>query len=163
MLQIAIEAICCGILAYAALRDVVTRTVPNSVSLILVAFGIIRGISANTLLLSTVIAGMVLSVAILLWRMRLFGGGDVKLLASACLLVSPQEVPGLLASIALIGGVLACFYIVARNVRPLPSRQHRLSLFYRIARAELWRINRRGSLPYAFAIAFGTITQLVRH
>ena len=163
MLQIAIDATCGSFLVYAALHDVATRTIPNFIPAILVGFGFIHDIVANTTSLSAAVAGTVFAVALLVWRAGLFGGGDVKLLTSASLLISPREVPMLLASIALIGGMLACMYIVARSILPLPGQQHETSLFRRITRVELWRIHRHGSLPYASAIAIGTITQLVRH
>ena len=162
ILRVVILTICSGLLAYAALHDVATRTIPNSVSVALGGLGLILVLVANTVLLSVSIAATILALAVLIWRLGLFGGGDVKLLASTCLLVSPEDVPALLFFIATIGGVLACFYIFARIMLPEPSKHRKPTVFQRIARAELWRIQRRGSLPYAVAIALGTITQLVR-
>jgi prepilin peptidase CpaA len=88
------------------------------------------------------------------------GGGDVKLLGAAALLVPPATVPHMLALVAFAGGILALIYLVGRAVAPRPAgrRPHMLPL--RILRAECWRIRRGGPLPYACAIAAGAALTL---
>ena len=154
---------CSALLLYAALHDVVGRMIPNSVSIILVVLGVLRATLAHTLLPTILIAVAVLGLAMLVWQAGLLGGGDVKLLASTCLVVPPQGVPMLLASISIAGGLLACIYVAARHVVPVPSAQRPADVFRRAVRVELWRIHRRGPLPYAVAIALGAMTQIAAH
>lgn len=163
MIQIAIVAGCSALLIYAALHDVVGRTIPNFVSLILISLGFLRITMAHTMLTSVLAAGAVFAVALLVWYAGLLGGGDVKLLTATRLVVPPQDVPMLLVSVAMVGGMLACIYVAARHILPVPVVQRPRDIFRRIVRVELWRVHRRGPLPYAVAIALGTMTQLVGH
>ena len=154
---------CIALLLYAALHDIIGRTIPNTVSIILAGLGLIRAMLSHTVLPSMITAGAVFAAAVLVWRSGLLGGGDVKLLGSTCLIVTPQETPMLLASTAIIGGALACLYVAAGYLLPGPVSTRPAGIFRRVVRVELWRVHRRGPLPYAVAIALGTMTQLVGH
>lgn len=156
-------AVCGALLTYAALHDVAGRTIPNLVSILLAGLGFARAAMTHTVLPSILVAGAVFALAMLVWRAGLLGGGDVKLMGSTCLVVPPQEVPVLLASVAIMGGLLACIYLAARHVAPVPQSRRPPGIFRRAVRVELWRIHRRGPLPYGVAIALGTMTQLAGH
>ena len=152
---------CLALLSYAALHDVVGRTIPNSVCAAIAALGCLRAILLQTATPSVLIAGAIFTAAVLAWRAGLLGGGDVKLLAAASLMVAPHSVPMLLASISMVGGMLACLYLAARRVLPVPQPIRPQRLVRRVVRAELWRVHRHGPLPYAVAIAIGTMTQMI--
>ncbi|TLU72709.1 A24 family peptidase [Lichenicoccus roseus] len=158
-----IPCVCVLLLAYAALHDVVGRTIPNGVPASLAALGCLRAALAHTIAPSLWIATMIFLAATLAWRKGLLGGGDVKLLAAISLVVTPHEVPVLLISISMVGGMLAILYVFAGKVLPQPQPVRPRHLVRRAIRAELWRVHRRGPLPYAVAIALGTMTQIVGH
>jgi len=83
------------------------------------------------------------------------GGGDVKLMGAAAVLVPPPLVPMFVAALSIAGAVLALMYLAARPLMPAPARQRPRGLLARACRAEQWRISRGGPLPYACAIASG--------
>jgi len=165
------------LLLFAAARDVAVRLIPDTVPLMTCCLGILLRLADGTLILALPLAALVFAAAALCWRRGWLGGGDVKLLGAATLLVTPAAVPGLLLSITLAGGVLALIYLLARpllsgasplNAAPnaprdvprdvMPARRH--ALLRRVWRAERWRLRRGGPLPYACAIAAGALFSL---
>lgn len=147
----------------AALHDVATRTVPNWFSVAIAVAGLVLRAMAGDLVYGLLFAALVFAAATFLWWLRLMGGADAKLLGATALLVSPLAIPSLLVLTALCGGVLALAYLVLSRVvrRPAPGR--RRTLLGRLAKAELWRLSRRGPLPYATAIAAGSVVTLSPH
>jgi prepilin peptidase CpaA len=85
------------------------------------------------------------------------GGADVKLLAAAAIVVSPTVSITFLLAVSLAGGILATIYLAGRFVLPHPAAGRPRHLLRRVLRVETWRIRHRGPLPYACAIAAGTI------
>jgi prepilin peptidase CpaA len=148
---------------FAALHDVAFRTVPNCVSAALLAAGLCVQVMDNTILSGLTAGSLVFLGAVFCWRRGWLGGGDVKLLAAAAVLVPAGMAVNLLLDVALAGGVLAVTYLLlARMVTP-PSRSLRPSgLLQRICRAERYRMSRRGPLPYASAIAAGAFLVLLK-
>jgi prepilin peptidase CpaA len=144
----------------AALHDLAVRTVPNCVSVALVALGVLSRLLAGDLGLGLALAALVFVGAALLWLRRLMGGADAKLLGAVALLAPPDRLPDLLLMIALCGGVLALFYLAMSYVVTRPVEGPRHSVLGRVAKAERWRLSRRGPLPYAAAIAGGSIISL---
>lgn len=160
-------------LLVAGASDVATRRVPNRVSAGLAGIGIILHLGSGDLAPALGAALAVFLLGFVCWRRGWLGGGDVKLLAAVALLVAPWRVPGLLAAIALAGGVLALAYLLLRVVLTL-SRRHRpggsqlgelaaRATLSRIIRIERWRIRRGAPLPYASAICVGASFMLLTH
>jgi len=149
-----------ALLLGAALHDVAVRTVPNCVPVALAALGVAARLLDGSLLLGLAVAGAVFVVAVLLWLRGLMGGGDAKLLGAAALVAPPGRIPDLLLMTALCGGVLALFYLAMSRVVARPAGGTRRTMLGRIAKAERWRLSRRGPLPYATAIAGGSIIAL---
>jgi len=152
-------------LLFAAAHDVAVRTVPNRVSLIVAVAGL--GLQMLDRQLVPALFGCLLVFAGTwqCWRRGWIGGGDVKLLSACALLVPPVLVPELLLSTAIAGGVLALSYLALARLLPAwlsrgnaAPRSDRL--IRRIWRAELRRIRRRLSLPYACAISAGVLLTL---
>jgi prepilin peptidase CpaA len=150
-------------LLYAALHDVAFRTIPNWISVVLFLSGLLIRIRGGTLV-PGLIAGLVIFLgAAFCWRRGWMGGGDVKLLASAAVLVPPALSACLLVDVALSGGILAVFYLALAQLVTRPSCPPRpLGLLRRICRAERYRVSRRGPLPYGSAIAAGALIALFR-
>jgi prepilin peptidase CpaA len=144
----------------AALHDVAVRTVPNCVSLALLPLGIVARLLSGDLVLGVVVAALVFAAAAGLWLRGLMGGGDTKLLGAVALLAPPARLPEFLLMTALCGGALALFYLGMSFVVARPSGGRRRTFLARLAKAERWRLSRRGPLPYAVAIAGGSILSL---
>jgi prepilin peptidase CpaA len=152
-----------ALLLAAVASDVALRLVPNWVPALLAAAGIALRVVSGTLMGGLIAGAMVFVLALFCWRCGWMGGGDVKLLAAATLTVPPLAAAGLLASVALAGGALAALYLLLGAVLPpvriAPGRiGHGLG---RVFRRERWRIARREKVPYAAAIAAGTLFVLI--
>jgi prepilin peptidase CpaA len=147
-------------LALAALSDVARRRIPNAVVAAVALAGLLRQALAGAPFFALVAAACVLLAATLLWLRGLLGGGDVKLLAAASLLVPAALVPMLLLATALAGGVLAALHLALRGRIRVPAAAPGGAR--RVLRAEAWRIRRGAPLPYGVAIAAGTAFTLIR-
>ena len=161
MLPFAVAAMA---LLSAALHDIAFRTVPNWIpALLLVIGGLVRGLD-GTLVPGLAVGSVFFLGAVFCWRRGWLGGGDVKLLAAAALLVPPH--PGCSVCCWMSrspGGVLALLYLVlGRMMKPFVGRPRPPGLLHRICRAERHRICRRGPLPYASAIAAGAFLVLFK-
>lgn len=158
--SVALLGLGAALLGYAALRDIATRRIPNWVSALVALLGAALRIGDGQLALSLAAASAVFALMYLLWLRGWTGGGDVKLLAAAALLVPPGAVLNLLAAVALAGGALSALYLLLIRVR-LPAMQAASrGALHRALRAESWRIRRRGPLPYACAISAGGLITL---
>lgn len=150
-----------GLLLFAALHDIVARTVPNGVSVLLALVGLGARVLDNNLLFGATMATTVFVVAAFCWRRGWLGGADVKLMGSATLAVPAGQVLTFIAAMSVAGSILAICYLVAgrlarRRSRPnLGPSSRPTALLSRAARVELWRLRRGGPLPYACAIAAG--------
>ena len=150
-------------LVYAALHDIVARTIPNTVSVILSVLGIAMHVADGTILFSLLISAVVFTVCAVCWMRGWMGGGDVKLLTAAALFVSPGSVGAMIVATSLFGGVVAIIYIIAREIarRIAPPKGPPPRKFLaRVLRAEHWRLLRGAPLPYGSAIAAGTLFSL---
>jgi len=163
-LQPGLIAIAAALLGIASLKDIAVRTIPDAVSLGLLAIGVAIRVADGNELSALVASSAVFVVTALSWRCGWLGGGDVKLVTACAWLVPPSLVPTLVLTTAVVGGVLACLYLslswLARPTsRPICSLRPQ-SLAGRIWRVERWRINRHASLPYGCAIAVATLLTL---
>jgi len=155
------------LLGTAGICDLATRTIPDRIPLALILLGVAAQLDAGRLGVALLVAFAVFGLAALAWRRGWMGGGDVKLLAACALFLPPARVPGMLLATALAGGVLAGIYLFLRRVVTSPpgaraSRPPARRFLARALRAERWRIARRGSLPYANAIAAGALFVLIK-
>ena len=144
-------------LAVAALHDLTVRTVPNRLITVLIGTGLALSLIQHKLLSSLIIAALLLLTAAVLWLRGYFGGADAKLLAASGLLVPPAAVIPMLLATALAGGVLCLPYLLGSHLLPRPKPGRPTRLLPRLLRCELWRLRRGGPLPYAVAIAAGTL------
>ncbi len=165
-------AIC--LLCYAALHDLAARTVPNWLSACVLLLGVALRIADHSLRGAAVAAGITFVILFGIWFFGVMGGGDVKLWAASVLLIPPQWQIEMMffLHVLLIGGALAVLYLALWvPIAKLRLRHSGLRANGRVARArhfigrvwraEVWRIARRGPLPYAVAIAAGAISSLV--
>lgn len=166
------------LLLLATATDVVFRRVPNKVSAMLTVCGLGLRLTSGSLVSGLVAAAVVFALAAFCWRRGWLGGGDVKLLAAATLTLPPLLTPTFVLAVALAGGVLALVYLALSVVErrsagtqaaeppfappeTLRKRSGPGRFFRRMVRVERWRIQKRGSLPYAAAIAAGAFFVLI--
>lgn len=160
--------LCCIILMFAAsFHDIVARTIPNLLSVLLAALGLLAAATSGHLPGSLAAAGVVFMISAFCWHRGWMGGGDVKLLGAAALSLPPLLVPTFVAAVALSGGVLAIAYGLGGRVLPRlsssrTSHARPAGLLARAIRVERWRISRGGPLPYACAIAAGGLFVLMQ-
>lgn len=153
------------LLAVAALSDVAFRRIPNGIAAALALLGGVRhGVAGLAVLGTAAAAAAAVGVAAaVLWHRGLLGGGDVKLIAAAALLVPTDAVPTLLLAVPLAGGVLALVHLALRPVAGgFGARVIRgASVPCRLLRHEARRIARGAPLPYGVAIAAGAAFVIV--
>ncbi len=149
------------LLLLAAATDLAARVVPNRLCLALGAVGIVLRLGAHAgphTLAASFLAGLAVFVpAMICWRHGVMGGGDVKLLGAATLLVQPAAVPGLVLAVATTGGLLGVAYWVLARLVTTETPDRPKGLVRRVLRIERHRIRRHFSVPYAIAISGGTI------
>ena len=154
-----------ALLVFAALHDIAARTIPNFVSVILIGLGLALRVPAGQLLPSLTLAAIMFAVCTACWLRGWMGGGDVKLLTAAAVFAPPGNVGDMVIATTLFGGVVGLVYLLARTIvrrtRSVPRSNFAAppirSFVRRVIRAEHWRLLRGAPLPYASAIAAGTL------
>jgi prepilin peptidase CpaA len=154
-------AVAAVLLIGAALHDIAARTIPNWLPATLAVDGVVGKLLAGQVLIGLAVGAAVFGLAALLWHRGLMGGGDVKLLGAAAIVVSPALAPSFLVMVSLAGGVLALLYLLLRRVVPPPGAVRPVRRLARIMRAERRRIRECRSLPYACAIATGALFVMI--
>ena len=113
-----------AMMAFAASSDLLTMTISNRVSLILIGgfflFALVIGMSGNTMLWHIGAGCMVLAVAFSCFAMGWIGGGDAKLAAATALWVGVGLMLPYLIYAALMGGGLTLLILAVRRY-PLPT------------------------------------------
>jgi prepilin peptidase CpaA len=164
LLTTALTLISAAVLLLASLHDIIARTVPNWTAVTLALLGLAQRAVAGSIPGGLLAGLLVFALAAFCWRRGWLGGGDVKLLGAASLIVSPGHVPAFICAVALAGGILALVYVIANRIIAARTPQSLVhtqfptpGIFGRALRIERWRIRRGGPLPYACAIAVGFV------
>ncbi|MHB8528485.1 MAG: A24 family peptidase [Caulobacteraceae bacterium] len=138
----------------AALRDLVSYTIPNwisaSLALAFVPAAFILGAPLGGIGLALLVGVVLLALGVAMFAAGWVGGGDAKLLAAASLWIGLAGLPRFLLFTGLAGGVLAMILLAIRSawVRPL------------LAAGPAWsqRLATPGAdTPYGVAIAAGAL------
>jgi prepilin peptidase CpaA len=140
-----------GILALmvlaAAVWDIRTRTIPNSlnaaIAVLAVPFWFASGQQVwPDMALHIGIAAAVLGLFAVAFAMNAMGGGDVKFVAAVALWLPPGAVVALLVIMSLAGGALTLFMVVRHR---LTKAEHNLEIPYGVAIAVggIWLIAER--------------------
>ncbi|MDQ8027191.1 MAG: prepilin peptidase [Brevundimonas sp.] len=135
------------------LSDLTTMRIPNWISLALIAgflpAALAVGLPLTQLGVHFAVAFAALLVGMGMFALRWIGGGDAKLMASACLWLGFQGSGMFLLWTALVGGLFCLFLIFAR----FHSRPY-------LAGAPGWIVTLmepKGDIPYGVAIAAGAL------
>lgn len=137
----------------AGLRDLTTMTIPNWMSAVLIlAFfpaAYLVGLSPMTVAIHVGVATFALFVGMGLFAMRIIGGGDAKLMATACLWLGLSGSGVFALWTGVVGGMFCLGLIFARTqMRPYVSGEP----------AWVGRLlEPKGDLPYGVAIAVGIL------
>ena len=142
-----------ALMAFAAASDLFTMTIPNRVSLVLVAgfmaLAVLGGMSLNEILMHFGAGAIVLMGAFFCFAMGWMGGGDYKVAASVALWFGFDHLLDYLLYVSLLGGALTVLLIQFRQW-PLPSL---LS-----GQAWLSRLHdKQTGIPYGIALALGAL------
>lgn len=109
-------------MAFAAAMDMLTMTIPNRISLVLVgAFFVaayFAGLSKEQLLSHVGTGVAVLVVCFGLFAMGFFGGGDAKLLAASSLWIGFEQLLPYLLGVSIAGAVLSLVFLFGRKYFP---------------------------------------------
>ena len=163
-IPLALTLLCAALLLFAAVHDIIARTIPDVVPLGILAAALALNLLSGSILLPLAATAAVAAGTLLLYRLGLMGGGDVKLLVAIAFFLPPGDIPAAMLAIAVAGGVLAGLFLLLRprlgGRRPVPAGRQ-AALPRRAFAAELWRIRRGGPLPYAVAIAAGTLFTMI--
>jgi len=138
-----------ALMAVAASSDLLTMTISNRISLILVGgffvMALLVGMSGTNVLLHMAAGATVLVVAFGCFAMRWIGGGDAKLAAATALWFGFNDLLVYLIYASLFGGALTLLLIQFRMI-PLPQ----------VLAAQTWvqRLHQKdGGVPYGVALA----------
>ncbi len=138
------------LMMFAALSDLFTMTIPNRVSLVLIAaYFLLAACLRQPLELIGLHVSCGLAMLVITFGMYYFrwiGGGDAKLAAATALWLGWGLLfqYGVVAS--LIGGVLTLFIIELRRRDELPAKLLSIEFIARLA-------DRNGGVPYGIALA----------
>lgn len=109
-----------ALMAFAAMMDLVTMTIPNKISLGLLAGFLVAaiavGIPLEQFLTHLSVGFFVLAVGVLLFALRVVGGGDAKLLAAASLWIGFEQLGQYMMYVAAIGGLLSVAILIYRRI-----------------------------------------------
>jgi prepilin peptidase CpaA len=138
-----------AMMAFAASSDLLTMTISNRVSLILVggffALAAAAGMGAADVLSHLGAAGLILVLAFALFARGWIGGGDAKLAAATVLWLGFDHLVPYLIYASLLGGALSVALLQFR-MAPLPGWLARKEWMQRLH-------DKDGGVPYGIALA----------
>lgn len=136
-------------MAFAGAMDLFTMTIPNRVSIALIAAfavaAVVVGMPLMTIADHVAAGALFLVVGIVMFSLGWLGGGDAKLLAAAALWLGFANVMPYLLMVAVLGGVLAAALLAFRATLP-PAWMIRQEWAMRLH-------DRQGGIPYGMALA----------
>jgi prepilin peptidase CpaA len=153
MFEIAILSVFPAAVAFAGAMDLFTMTIPNRISLALVAgffvLAPLAGMGPHDMAYHVGAGLLVLAIGVLLFIPGWIGGGDAKLTAAVALWLGFDNLIGYLFVVALAGGVLTILFLKVR-ASPLP--------FWVCTQPWALRLHdRRTGIPYGVALAAGAL------
>jgi prepilin peptidase CpaA len=138
-----------ALMAYAAVSDLLTMTIPNKVSLALVvsftAFAVLSGLAWDVVLMHVAAGALVLTICFAMFAFGWIGGGDAKLAAATALWLGFHTLMEYLLISTIAGGLLTLAILSLRGW-PLPSFALRWTWLSRLH-------DRACGVPYGIALA----------
>ncbi len=153
MFEVALFMIFPLTLAFAAIYDLFTLTIPNRLSIIMIAGFLIMfpfvGLSGMDIAYHAMVASIVLAVGFGLFVLGYVGGGDVKIAASTALWLGPAFILHYLVWAALFGGLLSLVILAVRRM-PLPASAYDIEWVSRLT-------DNKNGVPYGVALSSAAI------
>lgn len=153
MLEILLVTVFPAAIAYAAISDMFTMTIPNRISIVLAgAFFVLAplaGVGLEQMAMHVLAALLVLAAGIFMFARGWIGGGDAKMFAAATLWFGFEMLGPFTLLTAVAGGFLSLALLMFRRV-PLPVPILRMDWVGR-----LYDVNT--GVPYGIAIAVGAL------
>lgn len=122
MLEYAVLLVFPAAMAFAGAMDLFTMTIPNRISIVLVAgfcvAAAMTGIGWQALASHVGAGFLMLCIGIGMFAMGWLGGGDAKLLAAAALWIGFEHLLGYLLIAGIAGGLLALVILLYRSMLP---------------------------------------------
>jgi prepilin peptidase CpaA len=138
-----------GVMAFAAVSDLLTMTIANRLSIILIAgfivLAILCGVSGAAFIAHLGAGALVLAAAFVCFARGWVGGGDAKLASAAALWLGIGHLLDYLLYASLLGGALTLLIMLFRSV-PLPRFLLGRSWAERLHHAD-------AGIPYGIALA----------
>jgi prepilin peptidase CpaA len=142
-----------GMMAFAASSDLLTMTISNRVSLILIgsffALALMWGMPVAEIGIHVGAALTVLAVSFTFFACGWIGGGDAKLAAATALWLGFDQLLNYLVFASLFGGILT-FAIIRFRLMPLPSMLANQEWAKRLHRMDT-------GVPYGIALALAAL------
>jgi prepilin peptidase CpaA len=150
MLELAVILAFGALMVIAAGSDVATMTIPNWVSIALVALffpaALLTGMHLTTLALHVGFAALVLAACFGLFLLGIMGGGDAKLIGAAALWTGFSAFGVFAGWTVLVGGLIALLLLFVRRwFKPNDARPAFVNRLLKL----------RGGVPYGVAIMVG--------
>ncbi len=138
-----------ALMAFAAASDLLTMTIPNRLSLAVVAafavFAVVAGLSWDAVLWHVAAGALVLAVCFVMFALGWIGGGDAKLVSAVALWLGFATLLEYLLIASAAGGVLTIALLALRGL-PLPG--------FALGWTWLARLHdRKTGVPYGIALA----------
>ena len=153
-LLILLLAVFPALVIVAAVKDLISFTIPNWISLALVGLylpvALLIGLGFDEIGRAAAVSLVLLAVGVGMYAMGWIGGGDAKLLAAAGLWLGWATVLHFVLFTALAGGALALLLLSARNTPLVVLTLRGPGWVQRLA-------EKGGPAPYGVAICFGAL------
>ena len=153
VLQLILLAVLPALVIVAGLKDLTTMKIPNWISgLLVLAFfpaALLVGLSLQAIGIHVAIAVTALMIGLGLFALNLLGGGDVKLMAAACLWLGLSGSGVFVLATAVVGGLFSLALLAGRVwLQPY------------VGAGPGWIVRLmepKGHIPYGVAIAAGAL------
>ena len=142
-----------ALMAFAASSDLITMTISNRISLVLIAgffvLTIVTGMSLHDIAMHLAAGALVLVVSFGFFSQGWIGGGDAKLAAATAMWLGFDQLPNYLIFASLFGGVLT-IAILRFRMMPLPAALANQEWAKRLHRMDT-------GIPYGIALALAAL------
>lgn len=156
MLEAVVLVACPILFALGAMSDLVSYKIPNWIPAglagLFVLAAILGGLSLETVGWHVAVGFGALVFGMVLFALRVIGGGDAKLFAAGALWMGPAFVLKYCIYFAIIGGAFAVALMMLRKA-PLPASASRIAFLNQLLRPD-------AGIPYGVALGLGALIVL---